>query len=105
MVSDRPKPNHMKGRSSPAMTADEPRAGRRREAKTVAAGRAISIDYRSIVENAVSGLARNTQGERRDVYARARSTVRRHLELMRLPEPIVELEELSLDLTIKKIER
>src|SRR5262249_21969679 len=40
-----------------------------------------------------------------DVYAQARAVVHRHLQLMRLPEPIVELEKLALDLTIKKIER
>jgi tetratricopeptide (TPR) repeat protein len=31
--------------------------------------------------------------------------VHRHLQLMRLPEPIVEMEKLALDLTIRKIER
>jgi tetratricopeptide (TPR) repeat protein len=87
------------------MTADQPRAATRREAKIIAAARSISIDYRSIVENALSGLVHNTKIERGDVYARARSSVRRQLELMRLPESVVELEELSLDLTIKKIER
>jgi tetratricopeptide (TPR) repeat protein len=87
------------------MTADQPRASTRREAKVIAAARAISIDYRSIVENALSGLVHNTKIERGSVYARARSSVRRQLEQMRLPESVVELEELSLDLTIKKIER
>jgi tetratricopeptide (TPR) repeat protein len=87
------------------MTADQPRAATRREAKIIAAARSISIDYRSIVENALLGLVHNTRIERGDVYARARSSVRRQLELMRLPESVVELEELSLDLTIKKIER
>jgi tetratricopeptide (TPR) repeat protein len=84
---------------------EEPRDATRREAKIIAAASAISIDYRSIVENAVSGLVHNTQVERRSVYMRARSTVRRQLEALRLPESVVELEELSLDLTIKKIER
>ena len=87
------------------MMADGPRAAARREAGNIAAARAISIDYRSIVENALSGLVHNTRIERGSVYARARSSVRRQLEQMRLPESVVELEELSLDLTIKKIER
>jgi tetratricopeptide (TPR) repeat protein len=87
------------------MTADQPRATIGREAKVIAAARAIAIDYCSIIENALSGLIHNTKIERGDVYVRARSSVRRQLELMRLPESVVELEELSLDLTIKKIER
>src|SRR6516165_4268755 len=95
----------MRGRASSAMMADGPRAAARREAGNIAAARAISIDYRSIVENALSGLVHNTRIERGSVYARARSSVRRQLEQMRLPESVVELEELSLDLTIKKIER
>ena len=53
----------------------------------------------------VAGLADNTPDARRDVYAQARGVVHRHLQLMRLPEPIVELEKLALDLTIRKIER
>lgn len=80
-------------------------AADRRERKVVAAARVVSIDYRSIVENAVAGLVHNTPDARREVYSQARQTVRRHLQLMRLPEPIVEVEKLSLDLTIKKIER
>jgi len=76
-----------------------------RGAKIVAAARVISIDYRSTVDNYIAGLARNTPDARREVYARVRGIVKRHLELMRLPEPIVELEKLSLDLTIRKIER
>ena len=55
---------------------EEPRDAIRREAKIIAAASAISIDYRSIVENALSGLVHNTQVERRSVYMRARSTVR-----------------------------
>jgi tetratricopeptide (TPR) repeat protein len=65
----------------------------------------VSIDYRSIVANAVAGLADNTPDNRRDVYAQARGVVHRHLQLMRLPDPIVELEKLALDLTIRKVER
>jgi tetratricopeptide (TPR) repeat protein len=87
------------------MTAEKPRATVGREAKVIGAARVIAIDYRSIIENALSGLVDNTKIERGDVYVRARSSVRRQLELMRLPESVVELEELSLDLTIKKIER
>jgi tetratricopeptide (TPR) repeat protein len=77
----------------------------RRQAKIFAAAQVISIDYRSIVEEAVAGLIHNTPDSRREVYAQARATVNRHLQLMRLPEPIVGLETLSLDLTIRKIER
>ena len=80
-------------------------ASGRREAKIVAAARVLSIDYRSIVENAVAGLADNTPDTRREVYAQARDIVKRHLRLMRLPEPIVDLEKFALDLTIKKVER
>ena len=87
------------------MTAEKPRATVGREAKVIGAARVIAIDYRSIIENALSGLIHSTKIERGDVYVRARSSVRRQLELMRLPESVVELEELSLDLTIKKIER
>jgi tetratricopeptide (TPR) repeat protein len=87
------------------MTADQPRATVGREGRVIGAARAIAIDYRSIVENALSGLVHNTKIERGGVYVRARSSVRRQLELMRLPDSVVELEELSLDLTIKKIER
>jgi tetratricopeptide (TPR) repeat protein len=76
-----------------------------RRSKIVPAARWISIDYRSIVANAVAGLANNTPAARRDVYAQARGVVHRHLQLMRLPEPIVELEKLALDLTIRKVER
>src|SRR5579859_2655172 len=77
----------------------------RRPARIVAAARVSSIDYRSIVENAVAGLTHNTPDARREVYAQARGIVKRHLQLMRLPEPIVEVEKLALDLTIRKIER
>jgi Tfp pilus assembly protein PilF len=80
-------------------------AAGRREAKIVAAARVVSIDYRSIVDNAVAGLANNTPDARREVYTQARGIVKRHLQLMRLPEPIVEVEKLALDLTIRKIER
>ena len=80
-------------------------ASGRGEAKIVAAARVLSIDYRSIVENAVGSLADNNPDMRGKVYAQARSVVKRHLQLMRLPEPIVELEKLALDLTVKKIER
>ncbi len=79
-------------------------ANGRREPKSVAAARVVTIDYRSIVEKAVTSLTRNTADARREVYAQARTVVKRHLQLMRLPEPIVELEKLSLDLSIKRIE-
>ena len=78
---------------------------RERQAKIVAAVRVVSIDYRSIVESAVEALVHNTAAARHEVYTQARGIVRRHLQLMRLPAPIVEVEKLSLDLTIRKIER
>src|ERR1700730_18569899 len=99
------KPRHMQTQASPAMKGAPSDPAGRRDAKIIAAARVISIDYRSIVDNAVCGLADNTPEARRDVYAQARKIVERHLQLMRLPEPIVELEKLSLDLTIRKIER
>jgi tetratricopeptide (TPR) repeat protein len=83
---------------------NERNSARRRQATVVAAARVVSIDYRSIVERAVAGLDRNTPDGRREVYAQARAVVQRHLHLMRLPDPIVELEKLALDLTIRKIE-
>jgi tetratricopeptide (TPR) repeat protein len=95
----------MQTQASPAMKGAPSDAAGRRDAKIIAAARVISIDYRSIVDNAVCGLADNTPDARRDVYAQARKIVERHLQLMRLPEPIVELEKLSLDLTVRKIER
>jgi tetratricopeptide (TPR) repeat protein len=78
---------------------------RERQAKIVAAVRVVSIDYRSIVESAVDALVHNTAAARHEVYSQARGIVRRHLQLMRLPAPIVEVEKLALDLTIRKIER
>jgi tetratricopeptide (TPR) repeat protein len=95
----------MQTQASPAMKGAPGDAADRRDAKIIAAARVISIDYRSIVDNAVYGLADNTPDARREVYAQARKIVKRHLQLMRLPEPIVELEKLSLDLTVRKIER
>src|SRR3984893_6958994 len=83
---------------------NERNPARRRQATVVAAARVVSIDCRSIVERAVAGLNRNTPDGRREVYAQARAVVQRHLQLMRLPDPIVELEKLALDLTIRKIE-
>jgi tetratricopeptide (TPR) repeat protein len=87
------------------MMVDQPNGSEQRRNRIVPAARWVSIDYRSIVGNAVAGLADNTPDARRDVYAEARGVVHRHLQLMRLPEPIVELEKLALDLTIRKIER
>ena len=87
------------------MMVDQPDGPEQRRSKIVPAARWVSIDYRSIVANAVAGLANNTPDARRDVYAQARGVVHRHLQLMRLPEPIVELEKLALDLTIRKVER
>jgi tetratricopeptide (TPR) repeat protein len=87
------------------MMVERPDGPEQRRSKIVPAARWVSIDYRSIVANAVAGLADNTPDARRDVYAQARGVVHRHLQLMRLPEPIVELEKLALDLTIRKVER
>jgi tetratricopeptide (TPR) repeat protein len=87
------------------MMVDRPDGAEQRRSKIVPAARWVSIDYRSIVANAVAGLANNTPAVRGDVYAQARGVVHRHLQLMRLPEPIVELEKLALDLTIRKVER
>jgi hypothetical protein len=87
------------------MMVDRPDGSEQRRSKIVAAARWVTIDYRSIVANAVAGLANNTPDARRDVYAEARGVVHRHLQLMRLPEPIIELEKLALDRTIRKIER
>jgi tetratricopeptide (TPR) repeat protein len=84
---------------------DEPAGAEPRRSKVAPAARFVTIDYRSIVEGTVAGLAENTPAARREVYAQARTVVQRHLQLMRLPEPIVEMEKLALDLTIRKIER
>jgi hypothetical protein len=90
---------------SATMMVDPPDGPEQRRSNIVAAARWVTIDYRSIVANAVAGLADNTPDARRDVYAQAREVVHRHLQLMRLPEPIIELEKLALDRTIRKIER
>jgi Flp pilus assembly protein TadD len=87
------------------MMVDPPDGSEQRGSRITAAARWVTIDYRSIVANAVAGLADNTPDARRDVYAQAREVVHRHLQLMRLPEPIIELEKLALDRTIRKIER
>src|SRR5262249_42580516 len=80
-------------------------ASGRRESKVVAAARVRSLDYESIIEETVVCVDGNTPDRRRKIYARARSVVAHRLWLMRLPEPIVELEKLALDLAIGKIER
>jgi len=80
----------MSAQGSSATNVVQLDAAGRRQAKIVAAARVVSIDYRSIVDNAVEGLTNNTPDARREVYAQARGIVKRHLQLMRLPEPIVE---------------
>jgi len=80
-------------------------ASGRRESKVVAAARARSIDYERIIEETVTRLAPNTPDSRRKIHAHARRVVLHRLWLMRLPEEIVELEKLALDLAIGKIER
>ncbi len=84
--------------------SEKPDTTQPRKAKIVAAAQVVSIDYGTIVANAVAALVQNTPSARREVYSQARATVGRHLQLMRLPDPIVELEKLALDLAIKKIE-
>src|SRR5229473_3258299 len=80
-------------------------ASGRRESKVVAAARVRSLDYEAIIEDTLANFARHTPDRRRMIYAHARSVVAHRLWLMRLPEPIVELEKLALDLAIGKIER
>jgi tetratricopeptide (TPR) repeat protein len=80
-------------------------ASRRRESKIVTGARVRSIDYEAIIEDTVAGFVGSTPDQRRQIYARARSVVLHRLWLLRLPEPIVELEKLALDLAIGKIER
>src|SRR5215468_7818117 len=76
-----------------------------REGKVVAAVRLRSADYEPIIEETLARFTRNTPDKRRKIYAQARSAVTRHLALMRLPERTVELEQLALDLAIRRIER
>lgn len=85
--------------------SDKQDVTRGRKPKIVPAARVVTIDYRPIVADAVAALPHNTPDARREVYAKARATVTRHLQLMRLPEPVIELEQFALDLTIKKIEQ
>jgi tetratricopeptide (TPR) repeat protein len=80
-------------------------ASRHRESKVVTGARVRSTDYEAIIDDTVAGFVGNTRDERRKIYAHARSVVLHRLWLMRLPEPIVELEKLALDLAIGKIER
>ena len=75
--------------STTTTTIDEHAGDEPRRSKVVPAARFVTIDYRSIVEGTVAGLAENTPEARRGVYAQARTVVHRHLQLMRLPEPIV----------------
>jgi tetratricopeptide (TPR) repeat protein len=77
----------------------------RRKAKTVAAARALAVDYEPIIEDKVASLAHNTSDKRGRIYVHARRMVMREMHLMQLPEPVIELEKLALDLTIGKIER
>jgi regulator of sirC expression with transglutaminase-like and TPR domain len=80
-------------------------ASGRREGKMAAAARKRSIEYETIIEDTVAGSVGNTPDERRKIYAHARSAFLHRLWLMELPEPVVELEKLALDLAIGKIER
>lgn len=78
-----------------------------REASTAASAQefSVDVDYQPIIETAIAGLTDNTPDARREIYALARGVVKCQLELMRLPEPVIGLEQLALDLTIGKIER
>jgi tetratricopeptide (TPR) repeat protein len=80
-------------------------ASRHRESNIVTGARVRSIDYEAIIEDTVAGFGGNTPDQRRRIYALARSVVWHRLWLLQLPEPIVELEKLALDLAIGKIER
>jgi tetratricopeptide (TPR) repeat protein len=91
--------------SDSATNVDELPASGQREPKVMAAARVLSIDYQPIIEEAVGSLTENTPDTREEVYAHARGVVKRHLQRMSLPEPVVELEMLVLDLAIGKIER
>jgi tetratricopeptide (TPR) repeat protein len=77
----------------------------RHEADSVAAAQGDSIDYRSIIESTLAGLTQNTPAARQDVYTHARAELCHQLSRMALPQPVIELETLALDLTIRKIER
>jgi tetratricopeptide (TPR) repeat protein len=96
---------HMTSHAGKTVGRAERDAPRRRLPLAVVAARVVSIDYKPIVENAVAGLGQNTPDARREVYAQAKAVVKRHLQLMRLPDPIVELEKLALDLAIRNIEK
>ena len=80
-------------------------ASGRCESETAAAAPVDAIDYEPIIEDAVADLVHNTSDRRGKVYAHARSVVIGQLQLMQLPEPVIELEKLALDLAIAKIER
>jgi tetratricopeptide (TPR) repeat protein len=83
----------------------EVEASGRRESKVVTAARVRSIHYEAIIEDTLAGFVGKTRDERRKIYALARSVVWHRLWLLQLPEPIVEVEKLALDLAIGKIER
>lgn len=64
------------------------------------------VDYYDIVARAVAALKENTVEARHNVYERAREVVERRLRAMRPPpsKPLVEFEQLALDLAIKRVE-
>jgi hypothetical protein len=62
-------------------------------------------DYNAIVGEAIAGLDAITPEARAQVYARIRQIIAHHLVVSRQPASIVELETLSLDIAIRKIER
>jgi hypothetical protein len=70
-----------------------------------AAALAGAHDYRPLIDRAVAALERNTADTRRDVYARIRGILARQLDDGGLAASVVELEKLTLDLAIRKIER
>ncbi len=66
---------------------------------------AISTDYRSILESAIEALHCKTRDARCDIYDEMRAAVDRHLNLMGLPDHIIERERLALDRAINRIEQ
>jgi tetratricopeptide (TPR) repeat protein len=83
----------------------EVEASGRRESKVAAAVRARSVDYQSIINDTVTGLAPNTAHQRQKIYAHARLVIAHGLMSMGLAEAMVEVEKLALDLAIERVEQ
>jgi hypothetical protein len=69
------------------------------------AAQATPTDYLEVVHAALAGLGRSTPEARRDVYARVREVVHRHLGLSGMAKPLADLERLELDLAIRNVEQ